>query len=92
MSLASRLRVARHRLVVNARMRREIIPHLSACRWQKSLNEKGPQAPVLEYGSAAQRLVPQLVAVHLLRHIRALKEGGDITDRFGNNFVRRVRA
>ena len=73
-------------------MRREIIPHLRAHRWQKSLSEKGLQTPVRKYGSAAQRLVPQLVSVHLLRRIRALTEGGEITDRFENNFVSRVRA
>ena len=61
MSLAYRLRVACHRLVVHARMRRQIIPHLRARRWQESLNEKGLQVPFRKYGSTAQRLVPQLV-------------------------------
>ena len=75
-----------------ALQRREIISHLRARRWQKSINEKVLQPLVRKYGSAAQRLFPQLVNVHLFRHIRALTEGGDITDRFGNNFVRRVRA
>ena len=92
MRFADRLRVACHRLVVHAQMRRELIPHLRARRWQESLNEKGLQPPVRKCGSAAQRLVPQLVTLHLLRHIRALTEGGDITDCFGNNLVRRVRA
>ena len=50
------------------------------------------QARVRKYGSAGQPLVPQLVTVHHLHHTRALTEGGDITDRFKNIFVRRVRA
>ena len=45
-SLADRLRIACRRLVVHDQMCREIIPHLRARRWQKSLNEKGLQPPV----------------------------------------------
>ena len=63
MHFADRLRVACYRLVVYAQMRRELIPHLRARRWQESLNEKRLQPHVQKYGSAAQRLVPQLVTI-----------------------------
>ena len=73
-------------------MRREVIAHLCACSCRELLKEQGLQVPIREYGTLTQRFVPNVATGHLLCHVRALMEEGDITDRFRNELVGIARA